>query len=512
MSDNFRKLISSTLCLALLLTTALISLLSASAESILDNSNILSGLTPVTYTSVNSGTTVYNETPVRYVQNSDEYRATGYDLPNNIENEAKGYWDPILCKLTDGNIDTGFFIQADRYWEHDDVLAVYQVESSNIKGFTLRTDNPDFGKNIKVYASNDYADLFNSQIATVSSRDEIVTYKLQAAAVKYIAFVFVDPDFQAQELTVYGEAVAANKIENQLPVAYGSTAANGTAVNWNGVWVRKIVAGNAEPIKDVGFDTFNNVQPTAREAWYQYYLNPINDGDLSTSQLIKPEYCYDDVYHDVLMIFELSDIDLEGFLLSTNAAGVQKNIKVYAARNYAELFDNQIAEIITTNKVTTCNLDTVASKYVAFRFIKADFEMQEIEVYGKATAASADMFAGLTNLVSGVKPVVFGSTAANGTAVNWNNVWVRNIVAGNTEPNMDVGFDTFNNVQPHARDAWYQYYLNPINDGDLSTSQLIKPEYCYDDVYHDMIMAFETDEVDLKGFKLSTADANVKKL
>ncbi len=202
--------------------------------------SIISGLNPVTYTATNSGETSYNWTAVRTIQNSDTDMIGGYDTLANQATDAKELWDPFLAKLTDNNSETGIFIQPERHWEKDDVLAIYKLPTVNINGFKLVTGNPGFGKTIKVYASGTYSNLFNSKVAEFTTTDGVINFKLDTIGTNYLAFIFVDPGFQANELKVYGDYLYRQ----------GDVNCDNTINVFDVVYIRKVLLGSKNVISD----------------------------------------------------------------------------------------------------------------------------------------------------------------------------------------------------------------------------------------------------------------------
>ncbi len=295
-----------------------------------------------------------------------------------------------------------------------------------------------------------------------------------------------------------------NIISGLVPVAFGSSASNGTAVNWNGVWVRNTTVNHSNAVRDTGFDIFNNVQPIARDAWYQYYLNPINDGDLSTSQLMKPEFCYDDVYHDILLVFQTSKSDLKGFSLSTVEDNAVKDIKVYASAEQSDLFNHQIASVKSTNTEISDKLNVTSIKYIAFRFKKANFNLSEIEIYGKASDGSGSPGEGLTNLLSTKTPIVYTAVNTGETAFNWTPVrYVQN-----SEEYKAFGYDYLNNIATEGKDFWNPI-LSKLTDGNAKTGLFIQPErHWFKD---DVLAVYEIDQADIKRIALTTNNEGLGK-
>ena len=187
-----------------------ISIYGSSANEAIDSPDVLKGLIPQMYSAVDSGKTVYNWTQVRYGVEEQEHKY-GYDLHLNDSNptrqqERADFWKPYLTNLTDSDENTQLFIRAERYWQKDNVVLIYEIPESVIEGFSIITDST-INKNVDIYISQSYAGLFDKKADVVStSRSTIKQNQKMNIRAKYIAIVLIDPRYSVSEIMFFGNA------------------------------------------------------------------------------------------------------------------------------------------------------------------------------------------------------------------------------------------------------------------------------------------------------------------
>lgn len=180
--------------------------------------NVIADTTPIIYASTNKGSFEFNWSQT-YYEDATEKMKHGYD---NKGNGFKDFWQDHVAKLTDKSTDTELFIRAERTWNRDNVMAVYNFDDSVINGLSIKSSS-DKRKVINVYASTNTVDLFDNCVYSFDSTDKVLTDdgSLEIRS-KYVAVVFTDPSYSISEIEVNANPYVhpdygTNLLEGKLP-------------------------------------------------------------------------------------------------------------------------------------------------------------------------------------------------------------------------------------------------------------------------------------------------------
>lgn len=365
----------------------------ASSEVTFTKSNVIKDEMPVVYTSADSGATNYNWRQVYINSDHNQGKKGGYSMPMSEAVGGFESWKTYLTKFTDEDAATAHWVEPED--SDRDLVIVYQFKNNvELEGFRLDA----YGNNIngKVYASASYSELFTdaNRIATLQSSDYLNCFTGAASGTaKYVAFVFTRPAFSITEISVYGDTVSdnvaftkSNLLEGEIPITYTAANSGGTSYNWHLVRTKNSAEGTMS-----GYDSL--ITPTQglelKENWISY-LTKFTDADAATVQWVQPEQI--GLNDDMVIVYELeAPVNIEGFSFDTYGTA-SKTVKVYAANNSADLFDsnNNVATITTENYIVKGNIQTVATKYVAFVLTAPAYYVSEIKVYGEDTYSIGD--------------------------------------------------------------------------------------------------------------------------
>ncbi len=497
MKRSIQKTVS-ILISVIMIITSLVALcgIPAGATTASEQSNLLNGLIPITYTGATQGTTSYNWQPVRIDDNNST--KWGYDtiLVPNEGVAGMESWVPYLTKLTDGIAETTQWVQPGRISNpYDNFVIAYELnELVNLDGFSFNTSSTA-SKTVAVYAANTKADLFKNKVAELSTEDANVTATISTVASKYVAFVLKTPGYYVSEIEVYGKELTNNVIAGKYASAYAPTARTSSTIWYKWGMIR--VEDN-DTNKMWGWDLLQPDHTAAFNDTNKAHIAKLTDNKADTAILLKPENCWDKTtdagYDNMYIVYELDrPTNLDSFSFNTTSTN-SKTVEVYAASNYADLYSSKVAKITaTTNTKVEGHISTFATKYVAFVLETPGYYVSEIEVYGKAT----------TSVIEGEIPIVYTSTADGGNSYNWE---TTRIDAAGT---LKGGYSMPMKQNILAYGSWKQY-LTKLTDNNFATAQWVQPA----NSPRDFAIVYETNgSADISGFIVdtaSTASKNIK--
>ena len=432
-------------------TTPLIHIYELELYGTKKGENVIAGKTPTVYTTTNSGTL----TDAWRELECEGTGKQGIDLPNGRGEARVTEWAPYLSRFTDGKTDNSFFIGARATTQNDDVKIVYEIPASKIISFSFNVRTADVGKKttggVKVYAANNYSDIgtADSLIATLTATSGSFSSEVTSdiTDAKYIVFALTTPQIHVYEIEVYGEKAEEENIEQPsgdsilsdlIPVSYMAVDPGKTAYNFHEVryqqsngtikWVFGYDVISGKGLTDETLP--DNTTGTRKQFWNQF-VTTLTDNDYTTNMVVKP-MTYNDgdatKRDDVAVIYELSElVNLESIKINTNSTK-SKNVKVYAATKITSLFGKKIADITTSDKTITANLnEPVGAGYIAFVFTGPNMSVGEIEAFGSDYVAPNYG----TNLVAGKNPMsIFLSDREYPLAPNGARLWATDAAAG----------------------------------------------------------------------------------
>ncbi len=284
-----------------------------------------------------------------------------------------------------------------------------------------------------------------------------------------------------------------NLLSELIPQAFAVTAQGSVRYKWG-----MIRTENADSNKIWGYDL---LQPDHTGAYTDErieYLKPLTDGKTDKSIWLQPENAWDinneSLYDDMYLIYELSEkTNLSGFSFNTSGAFADKNIDVYAAGTYAELFKNKVTTVSASSNDDTVSgtLATVASKYIAFVLKTPGYFVSEIEVYSADIALEPDITFTKANLVKGKMPIVYSSSNPGGNGYNWTETKLT------PDGPFKFGYSIPIKQGITGVDTWKEY-LTKLTDDNFETSQWIQPM----NAGNDFVIVYEFDAAMLEGFML----------
>lgn len=495
------KRIVSILISVIMIITSLVAVCGIPAGATTDSEqpNLLKGLIPVTFTGSNPGQNHYNWQEIRTdaVGQTDSQLQFGYDMyKDEGMTKREGFWLPYTTKLTDGNTDTKQWIEPMN--DGNDFVITYKFENPvSIDGFSFKTTGADEAhqsKTLKVYIGSDYTELFTDPVNTYTTTDNDINGKFSTFNTKYIMFVLSDPEFYATEIEVYGEAITS-VIEGEIPIVYTSTNDGGNSYNWQNTKIDAagtLKGGYSMPIK----------QNVLNYGSWKQYLTKLTDNNFTTAQWVQPAQ----TSNDFAIVYETNgNVDISGFIVDT-ASTASKNIKVYAAATYTDLFNSNsnIADITTSNKTVAQALSTPTtdSRYIGFLFDGPAYDVNEIQVCGDMDYVSNDITFTKSNVIKGDMPVVFSSADSGKTEYNWNPVYLS------SDHNVGQLFGYSMNINENVSsgiESW-KTHLSTLTDDDNTTSFWIEPV----NPSHDYVIVYQFEnEVQLEGFRLDIHGNNI---
>ena len=275
--------------------------------------NVLLNTTPITYASTNSGEFAFNWTQTYYSETEMKH---GYDSQGN---GFRDFWQEHVAKLTDGDIETALYIKAERTWNKDNVLIIYNIDDSVINGFTLKTDSQS-KKSIEVYASTSISNLFENLLLKADTYDTDITDDgtLERRA-RYVGMILTAPSYSVCEIEVnanpyvrpdYGTNLLEGKLPQKLFLADRTYP----------------IIPNADEIIDI-WKTNSN-------------LKNATDGDFKTSVSWAPAKAKTRVNKDtryMVLSYDLGDIcTIDKVFLDSGLAGFD----LYVSDQYDDLFES----------------------------------------------------------------------------------------------------------------------------------------------------------------------------
>ena len=165
--------------------------------------NVASGLMPTAFMAVADGATSFDWTKMRGP--NAEYSWYGFDTTASHGTYGAGgsaytQWAPYVAKLTDGSVAENFLLRAED--TSKDILIVYEIEESDLTGFSMAGISCS---SIDVYASDNYATLFDSALKTFTLYNSSVSVELSTSRTTFIGFRLNNCNTYIQEISVYGK-------------------------------------------------------------------------------------------------------------------------------------------------------------------------------------------------------------------------------------------------------------------------------------------------------------------
>ena len=263
---------------------------------------------------------------------------------------------------------------------------------------------------------------------------------------------------------------------------------------------------NTDSNKIWGYDLLQPDHTGAYKDEIIEYLKALTDGKTDKSIWFQPENAwdinYESLYDDMYLIYELSEkANLSGISFNTSGAFADKNIAVYAAVTYAELFENKVTTISSNDDTVSGSLATVASKYIAFVFKTPGYFVSEIEAYSADIALEPDITFTKANRVKGKMPIVYSSSNPGGNGYNWTETKLT------PDGPFKFGYSIPIKQGITGVDTWKEY-LTKLTDDNFETSQWIQPM----NAGNDFVIVYEFDASMLEGFMLDAKGGASPKL
>ena len=318
----------------------------------------------------------------------------------------------------------------------------------------------------------------------------IISILILASSLGCVIGVFAD----TQQISYNGN----NLLKGLIPSAFAPTAQGQIWYKWG-----MIRTENTDTNKIWGYDL---LQPDHTGAYNDdkiAYLTPLTDGKTDKSLWIQPENAWDlnDVtkYDDMYIVYELSEkANLSGFSFDATGAFATKNVDVYAAGTYADLYKNKVATISTNDDIVSGTISTVASKYVAFVLKTPGYFVSEIEVFGAPLGDS---------VIAGKYASAYAPTARTSDKIwyKWGMIRVED-----NDTNKMWGWDLLQPDHTAAFNDTNKAHIAKLTDNNADTTILLKPENCWDKTtnagYDNMYIVYELDDkTNLEGFSVNTS-------
>ncbi len=516
-------------------TTPLIHIYELELYGVEIGENILTGKTPIVYTTTNAGTLV--DSMHELTCDGQANGLQGIDLPNNRGTARVDTWKPHLSRFTDGAVDQSSFLGV-RFDSHntDGIKLTYEIPASKLNAFSINVRTADVGKKttggIKVYAANSYADLEkeSSVIATVPATTGSVAAVMNSSApadAKYVMFAFTTPLIHIYELELYGEGETTSGgtsvdvlSAGQLPIAYAAYQ-NG---NMTSAPAGNMYSPTTNNYPNGGYDRFINYQYNdARINEWKPHTELLTDNNTSTGFRVKS----DNASANVAIVYEFSKVvDLSGFKISFGDSSLKK-LKVYAAEDSSSLYNaaNLISDVNASEGAILNNTITnKKAKFISFVLTTPDYTITEIDVYGEEEEEENLGVPSGDSILSSLIPVSYMAVDPGKTAYNFHEVryqqsngtikWVfgYDVISGK-----GLTDETLPDNTTGTRKQFWNQFVTTLTDNDYTTNMVVKP-MSYNDgdatKRDDVAVIYELSElVNLESIKIntnSTKSKNVK--
>lgn len=492
MKRNIQRL-ASILVSVIIIITSLVAVcgIPANAQNTVEQSNLLKGLIPITFTGSDVGNNHYNWQEIRTnkVGNADSTSKMGYDVRNNQGLSGKDSWIPYTTKLTDGNTDTKQWIEP--LTDGNDFVITYELENpANVQGFSIKTTGADSAhqsKTVKVYMAPTYEELFGRLIDTYVTDKNDVEAVLSTVNTRYISFVFSNPEWYATEIEIYGEETAPNILKGAIPITFTGTD-NDLHYNWVGIFEDSGVFNNTS-----GYDIYVNENMSAREGFWLPYTTKLTDGTVLTKQWIQQGH----QEKNFIITYDLGECyNLERFSINTQSTK-EKSVKVYASENYSDLFTSMIDNGgATTSAAISRDISAVNVRYVAFILTAPGYYVTEIELFGEKTAPNA---------VSGLIPITYTGSEVGNNHYDWSQVARYHASEnGGAGEQWYGGFDQRKNEGMSGRLGVWKDLLCKMTDGNTATKQWVEPM----NSGRDFVITYELESsTNIQAFSIKTLNA-----
>ena len=448
-------------------------------EVLAANDNILLDKTPIVYGSANSEEFVLNDSKVRYEKYGADKMMNGYDT-ENLEN--KEFWNSYTKKFTDADTGSGLIVRPQRTAEADRVIVVYRTVSYNINKISISFSETT-KKNFSVYASDKYNMLFSEKPVYKIKEDRAKTFEqeINSENVLYIAFVFENPNWTINDISVFGtktEDNSKNILKSLTPMVYSvSDSANPGYVSG------EIFYGTNESDKKAGYSN----ELVENKSFWNGYTEKLTDENAASGLYIKPQKTSN--VDSVILVYELDrEYGLSRLTINSPDADT-KNIDVYLSSGYGNIFTKNPAIKISENSVCIEEpLEKSKTKYIALVLKDASYTINEISFFGDEYE---DTDLG-ESLIKDKTPEMYASS--NNSAFTWN--W-KQTYYGTESHQKNYGYYE-NDLR--FKEFWDDY-TKLLTDGDENTKLYMSPErYKYND--NKIVIVYNLGEYVVKGFKI----------
>ena len=456
-----------------------------------EKTNVLSGLTPYTFITVNAGTTTFSWTDMYVDSTSNAHK--GYDTGTTDAQTRTGdiagpnvdYWASRVATMTDGDDNTGCYTGTVNAGK--DILIAYEIPTTSITGFSMKGLSSLV--DVDFYVSSSMSTLFSNKVTNVTPEDEVVSADVSESDVSFVGFrINGEGRSIITEISVFGKTSELLPVSGDTSIISGLTPTAFMAVADGAVaYDGKTLRGPAGEYGFNGYDktaSSSDLNTVNYNVWAEYVAK-LTDGSTKEGFLLCP-----DSGEDILITYEIPQSYLKNFSIEGIACD---SIDFYASDSYDTLFDNRVITTVPSDSTASAEFTVETAKFVGFRFNACNCDIKEISLYGENIGEIIDA----PNVLKGALPKMYSAVNKGQTVYNWTQVRY-----GVGDKEYLYGYDlNLNDSSPTRQqtrfDTWKSYVTNLTDDDEKTGLYVCAERYWLKD---NVAIVYEIPETVIEGF------------